>query len=126
MKWRAERLGRSGFPGDHDIEGLHLLQERIGTGANTLQAREIECDELEASSTVGSCFAHLCCCSFSLREVPGSADHLSCVRCEGACCLDSNSSRNADHENALALKMTPESTSSVVEVASNILAILDA
>src|SRR5882724_585707 len=83
-KWRRHDAGIR----NQHIERRALRQQRICAGANALQTREVQSDQVETPATGGSGLPHLRSRAFGLAEIPGGTDHLRSMRRQGARGLD--------------------------------------
>ena len=110
--------------GDDEIERLAVGDERVGAGAHARERGEIELDQLEPAA-FRRAGANLCGRGLGLAEIPRRADHLArhARRARG------RSRRRGPAETPvtstrLPRKITPSSTSSVVDVAPNVFAMV--
>src|SRR4051794_18879144 len=85
---RLEAVGRATMGcghdagvGDHDVERSSVSQQRVPTGTDARQRREVELYQFEAPAT-RSLIANRSGCRFGLGKVPGCADDMRAVRRE--------------------------------------------
>ena len=116
----AKRRGHDAGVGDNDIEGVASCHQLIGAGTHALEIGEVELNELKASTIGRSVLPDLRRRCFCLRQISRRAHNRPCAASARAVSTPSPAETPVTRIR-LPCRLTPDKTSSVVEVAPNTL-----
>ncbi len=105
-------------------KGLSPCQQGFGTGAHAREIGEVQFNAVEAAAARRRGLAHCRGGGPGLVEIARRADDLGAVRRQRPRRLDAEPRGDARHQESPALRSTPDNTSSVVDVAPNVLLIV--